>query len=64
MTSEFVVDVDASTVTHTSGVVFRFTPHPDGGWTGVATDDTIHLARGLDAQTVRRVRRQLAEISQ
>lgn len=53
MTPEFIPDIESGTVKHApSGIVFRFTPHPDGGWTGVATDDTIYLARGFDAQTM------------
>lgn len=40
--SPYIVNIEDRTVIHKpTGIVMRFDPHPDSGWSGLADKDTI-----------------------
>lgn len=56
MYPNYKIDEAKRTVTHKpTGIVFQFEVHPDGGWLGMATDDTIARGKGLSADELSRI---------
>lgn len=52
MYPNYKVNRDAGTVTHISGMVFKFIEDRDGGWIGYPSDDTIKFAGGKSPEEI------------